>query len=274
MRADAVGLQQSEDVCAPRPRDRPTIKALYVNSDTGYVAAHGGEKMERRGKENLPKSIRCSGPELENWTARKRRSMSTRGSKDTRQVFARPHATRSGQKSSGTWLSSTAWRRWKTNHALDREYKLAPGSGVRRPGRCSGLVFGVCETFSGVSIFQSLRITDRSSNLRSADQIARGDLTTASSIRSPDEIGHLAETSTSWPTAAEFSSKKRRPGTVEEKELELARTVRKRWFRRRKSSSGPIQVVGHFQPATRSARRLNGRSTIYRAIACCSSSAM
>ena len=64
--ADAVGLQQSEDVCAQSREDRPDVKALYViQRHWQLCAAHSDEKWNDAEKK-ITEVDPVLRPELEN----------------------------------------------------------------------------------------------------------------------------------------------------------------------------------------------------------------
>lgn len=228
----------------------PDVTALYVISDTGYVAAHSDERWNDAEKK-ITEVDPMLGPELEKLTKPLEKTIEAEqgGQKDTRRVFARPVVTDQGKKF-GTLVVIYSMASLKNQLRSIDEYKLAQGQSFMVQVSVLGLVFLVLA--AGISVFQSLRITRPIQQLAlRADQIARGDLTTRVEIQSTDEIGMLAENFNYMADRLQVLLEETAAKAVLEKELELARTIQETLVPSSEViQRGPLQVVGHFQPAT------------------------
>lgn len=226
----------------------PDVRALYVISDTGYVAAHSDEKWtEKRISEVDP----VLGPELEKLSRplEKTIEVDDAGQKDTRRVFARPVANEQGKKF-GTLVVIYSMGSLRNQLRAIDEYKTAQGQEFFVQVALLGLLF--LAIAAGASVFQSLRITKPLQQLaQRADQIARGDLTTRVEIQSTDEIGLLAENFNYMADRLQVLLEETAAKAVLEKELELAKTIQETLVPSSEViQRGAVQIVGHFQPAT------------------------
>jgi len=228
----------------------PDVRALYVISDTGYVAAHSDEKWNDSEKK-ITEVDPVLGPELEKLSRplEKTLEVDDGGQKDTRRVFARPVATEQGKKF-GTLVVIYSMASLRNQLRSIEEYKTAQGQAFFVQVAVLGFLF--LAIAAGASIFQSLRISKPIQQLaQRADQIARGDLTTRVEIQSTDEIGLLAENFNFMADRLQILLEETAAKAVLEKEMELAKTIQETLVPSSEViQRGAIQIIGHFQPAT------------------------
>lgn len=224
------------------------IVALYVVTDTGFVAAHSDLRLKDKPVAEADPKLGAELSKISKAVNREIEADSPRGGKEKQKVFARP-VTSSGKKF-GTlvvvYSMAGLQRQLEEIEARKQEESTAYGVQIG----LLGLVFLLAG--AGLAVFQGLRITRPIKLLAvRADQIAGGDLTTRVEVNSTDEIGLLAQNFNYMADRLQVLLDETAAKAVLEKEMELARTIQETLVPPSEViERAGLRVTGYFQPAT------------------------